>query len=66
MKEGRAAYQVLSDKARKQKDDKSGHAAWENGGGGRGGDGSGEFAGSCADSFEDLGGDLGGGRRRRH
>ena len=65
-KEASEAYHVLSDNERKQSYDNFGHAAFENGGGGRGGFGNFDFSGSFSDIFEDFFGDFGGsGRGRR-
>ena len=66
-KEASEAYHVLSDSERKQNYDNFGHAAFENGAGGRGGFGNFDFSGSFSDIFEDFFGDLGGrsGRRNR-
>jgi molecular chaperone DnaJ len=66
-KEASEAYHVLSNSERKQNYDNFGHAAFENGGGGRGGFGNFDFSGSFSDIFEDFFGDFGGtgGRRGR-
>ena len=64
-KEASEAYHVLSNAERKQSYDNFGHAAFENGGGGRGGFGNFDFSGSFSDIFEDFFGEgFGGGRRR--
>ena len=62
-KEASEAYGILSDKSKKENYDNFGHAAFENGGGGRGGfEG---FSGAdFSDIFEDFFGDFGGGSRR--
>ena len=66
-KEASEAYHVLSDSERKQNYDNFGHAAFENGAGGRGGFGNFDFSGSFSDIFEDFFGEFGGrgGRRNR-
>ncbi len=65
-KEASEAYHVLSNAERKQSYDNFGHAAFENGGGGRGGFGNFDFSSSFSDIFEDFFGDgFGGGRRSR-
>ena len=51
-KEASEAYHVLSNSERKQNYDNFGHAAFENGGGGRGGFGNFDFSGSFSDIFE--------------
>jgi molecular chaperone DnaJ len=59
-KEASEAYGILSDKSKKENYDNFGHAAFENGGGGR----AGGFGGSdFSDIFEDFFGDFGGGER---
>ena len=64
-KEASEAYHVLSNNERKQNYDNFGHAAFENGGGGRGGFGNFDFSSSFSDIFEDFFGDgFGGGNRR--
>ena len=64
-KEASEAYHVLSNSERKQNYDNFGHAAFENGGGGRGGFGNFDFSGSFSDIFEDFFGDFGGTGERR-
>ena len=66
-KEASEAYHVLSNIERKQNYDNFGHAAFENGGGGRGGFGNFDFSSSFSDIFEDFFNDFGGttGRRGR-
>ena len=65
-KEASEAYHILSNQERKQNYDNFGHAAFENGGGGRGA-GNFDFSGSFSDIFEDFFGEGfgGGGRRSR-
>ena len=64
-KEASEAYHILSNEERKQNYDNFGHAAFENGGGGRGA-GNFDFSGSFSDIFEDFFGEgFGGGRRSR-
>ena len=65
-KEASEAYHVLSNTERKQNYDNFGHAAFENGGGGRGGFSNFDFSSSFSDIFEDFFGEgFGGGRRSR-
>ena len=65
-KEASEAYHVLSNAERKQNYDNFGHAAFENGGGSRGGFGNFDFSSSFSDIFEDFFGEgFGGGRRSR-
>jgi len=65
-KEASEAYHVLSSTERKQSYDNFGHAAFENGGGGRGGFGNFDFSSSFSDIFEDFFGEgFGGGRRSK-
>ncbi len=65
-KEASEAYHVLSNAERKQNYDNFGHAAFENGGGGRGGFSNFDFSGHFSDIFEDFFGEgFGGGRRSR-
>ena len=64
-KEASEAYHVLSNSERKQNYDNFGHAAFENGGGGRGGFGNFDFSSSFSDIFEDFFGDFGGAGGRR-
>jgi len=63
-KEASEAYHVLSSAERKQSYDNFGHAAFENGGGGRGGFGNFDFSNSFSDIFEDFFGEGFGGERR--
>ena len=67
-KEASEAYQVLSDSQKKSNYDQFGHAAFENGGGGRGGFGGfedfgGFDSGSFSSIFDDFFGDFTSGRR---
>ena len=64
-KEASEAYHVLSNSERKQNYDNFGHAAFENGGGGRGGFGNFDFSGHFSDIFEDFFGEGFGGSSRR-
>ena len=65
-KEASEAYHVLSNAERKQNYDNFGHAAFENGGGGRGGFSNFDFSSHFSDIFEDFfGGNFSGGRRSR-
>ena len=64
-KEASEAYHVLSNTERKQNYDNFGHAAFENGGGGRGGFSNFDFSESFSDIFEDFFGQGFGGRSRR-
>ena len=66
-KEASEAYHVLSNSERKQSYDNFGHAAFENGAGGRGGFGNFDFSSHFSDIFEDFFGEGfgGGGRRSR-
>ncbi len=64
-KESSEAYHVLSNSERKQNYDNFGHAAFENGGGGRGGFGNFDFSSHFSDIFEDFFGEgFGGGERK--
>ena len=63
-KEASEAYHVLSDQERKQNYDNFGHAAFENGGAGRGGFENFDFSSSFSDIFEDFFCDFSDGRRR--
>jgi len=64
-KEASEAYHVLSNSERKQNYDNFGHAAFENGGGGRGGFGNFDFSNHFSDIFEDFFGEgFGGGSKR--
>ena len=64
-KEASEAYHVLSNSERKQNYDNFGHAAFENGGSGRGGFGNFDFSGSFSDIFEDFFSEGFGGSGRR-
>ena len=66
-KEASEAYHVLSNSERKQNYDNFGHAAFENGGGGRSGFSNFDFSSHFSDIFEDFFGEGfgGGGRRSR-
>ncbi len=66
-KEASEAYHVLSNSERKQNYDNFGHAAFENGAGGRSGFSNFDFSSSFSDIFEDFFGEGfgGGGRRSR-
>ena len=66
-KEASEAYHVLSDSERKQNYDHFGHAAFENGAGGKGGFENFDFSSSFSNIFEDFFSDFGGrgGRRSR-
>ena len=64
-KEASEAYHVLSNTERKQGYDNFGHAAFENGGGGRGGFGNFDFSSSFSDIFEDFFSDFEGSNNRR-
>jgi len=63
-KEASEAYHVLSNSERKQNYDNFGHAAFENGGGGRSGFGNFDFSNHFSDIFEDFFGEGFGGSRR--
>ena len=64
-KEASEAYHVLSNSERKQNYDNFGHAAFENGCGGRGGFGNFDFSSHFSDIFEDFFGEgFGGGERK--
>ena len=63
-KEASEAYHVLSDQERKQNYDNFGHAAFENGGAGRGGFENFDFSSSFSDIFEDFFSDFSDGSRR--
>ena len=68
-KEASEAYHILSNSERKQNYDNFGHAAFENGGGGRGGFGNFDFSNHFSDIFEDFFGEgfgqRGSGRSRK-
>tara|TARA_Y100000590_G_scaffold281139_1_gene315871 strand:- start:619 stop:1746 length:1128 start_codon:yes stop_codon:yes gene_type:complete len=64
-KEASEAYHVLSNSERKQNYDNFGHAAFENGAGGRSGFSNFDFSSSFSDIFEDFFGEGFGGRSRR-
>ena len=64
-KKASEAYHVLSDKERKQSYDNFGHAAFENGAGGRGGFENFDFSSHFSDIFENFFSDFDGGRRRK-
>jgi len=64
-KEASEAYHVLSNSERKQNYDNFGHAAFENGAGGRGGFGNFDFSNHFSDIFEDFFGEGFGGSGRK-
>jgi molecular chaperone DnaJ len=65
IKEINEAYDVLKDGDRRAAYDRFGHAAFENGGGGRANGFGFDFASSFTDVFDDLFGEIMGGRRGR-
>jgi molecular chaperone DnaJ len=64
-KECSEAYEVLKDDQKRAAYDRFGHAAFEQGMGGRGGGNPFDFASSFTDIFDDLFGDFTGGRKAR-
>ena len=64
-KEGKEAYEMLSDAQKRAAYDRFGHAAFENGGGPGGFGGGDGFGSSMSDIFEDLFGNIMGGGRGR-
>ncbi len=63
-KEARQAYEILGDEQKRALYDQYGHAAFENGAGGRGGAGFGDVGDVFGDIFGDIFGRHGGGRGR--
>jgi molecular chaperone DnaJ len=64
-KEVSEAYEVLKDDQKRAAYDRFGHAAFENGGGARGGGNPFDFASSFTDIFDDLFGEFTGGRKAK-